>query len=46
MLYRLAGSPDLPEEGLDYPFSDVDASSWYGLTGVLGPGQRHRHRHQ
>ena len=30
MLYRLAGSPDLPEEGLDYPFSDVDASSWYG----------------
>ena len=23
-------SPDLPEEGLDYPFSDVDASSWYG----------------
>ena len=37
MLYRLAGSPDLPEEGLDYPFSDVDASSWYGPA-VYWPG--------
>ena len=30
ILYRLAGSPDLSNENLGYPFADVDASSWYG----------------
>ena len=30
ILYRLAGSPDLSDENLGYPFADVDASSWYG----------------
>ena len=29
ILYRLAGSPDLSNENLGYPFADVDASSWY-----------------
>ena len=43
ILYRLAGSPDISEEILGYPFSDVDAESWYGtavywarLAGVVG----------
>ena len=29
-LYRMAGSPDLSDENLGYPFADVAADSWYG----------------
>ncbi len=30
ILYRLAGSPDISDENLGYPYEDVDADSWYG----------------
>ena len=43
ILYRLAGSPDISNENLGYPYADVDAGSWYGaavywarLTGIAG----------
>ena len=43
ILYRLAGSPDISNENLGYPYADVDAASWYGtavywarLTGIAG----------
>ena len=43
ILYRLAGSPDISNENLGYPYADVDADSWYGaavywarLTGIAG----------
>ena len=29
ILYRLAGSPDMPEGNWDYPYADVDASAYY-----------------
>lgn len=29
ILYRLAGSPDLPESNWGYPYADVDASAYY-----------------
>ncbi len=29
ILYRMAGTPDLADENLGYPFADVDAQSWY-----------------
>lgn len=29
ILYRLAGSPDLPESNWGYPYEDVDASAYY-----------------
>ena len=29
ILYRLAGSPDLPESNWGYPYADVDASGYY-----------------
>ena len=29
ILYRLAGSPDMPESNWGYPYADVDASAYY-----------------
>ena len=29
ILYRLAGSPDLPESNWGYPYADVDAGAYY-----------------
>ena len=41
ILYNLEGQPDISEENLGYPYSDVDAQAWYGnavywarITGV------------
>ena len=41
ILYNLEGQPDISGENLGYPYSDVDASQWYGnavywarITGV------------
>ena len=41
VLYNLEGQPDISGENLGYPYSDVDASQWYGdavywarITGV------------
>lgn len=41
ILYNLEGQPDISDENLGYPYSDVDADSWYGnavywarITGV------------
>ena len=30
ILYNLEGQPDISEENLGYPYSDVDAEVWYG----------------
>ena len=30
ILYNLEGQPDISEENLGYPYSDVDAEAWYG----------------
>ena len=30
ILYNLEGQPDVSEENLGYPYSDVDAEAWYG----------------
>lgn len=32
ILYNLEGQPDISEENLGYPYSDVDAEVWYGDT--------------
>ena len=29
ILYRLAGSPDMPESNWGYPYADVDAAAYY-----------------
>ena len=41
ILYNLEGQPDISQENLGYPYSDVDAEAWYGdavywarITGV------------
>ena len=41
VLYNLEGQPDISQENLGYPYSDVDAEAWYGdavywarITGV------------
>jgi hypothetical protein len=30
ILYNLEGQPDISQENLGYPYSDVDAEAWYG----------------
>lgn len=30
ILYRLAGTPDMPESSWGYPYADVDAAAYYG----------------
>lgn len=30
ILYNLEGQPDISDENLGYPYSDVDAEAWYG----------------
>lgn len=31
ILYRLAGSPDMPESNWGYPYADVDAAAYYSM---------------